>query len=199
MEQLELFPINRLPEGLLYRREFITRAQEQELVEHIQRIEFGQVQMHGVIARRHTKHYGVGYEYEARQITPGEPIPDFLLALRAQLAVLTDIDTTAFVEVLVSEYPAGAGIGWHRDAPMFDVVAGISLLSECRMRFRPKPLPPSPTITTRQKPVKPFVQILEPRSAYLLRGKVRWQWQHNITPTQDLRYSITWRTLRALS
>jgi len=38
---------------------------------------------------------------------------------------------------------------------------------------------------------------LEPRSAYVMRNDVRWQWQHSIAPTRALRYSITFRTLLA--
>jgi alkylated DNA repair dioxygenase AlkB len=35
---------------------------------------------------------------------------------------------------------------------------------------------------------------LQPRSAYVLRGAARWDWQHSIAPTPALRYSITLRT-----
>jgi DNA oxidative demethylase len=196
-EQLELFPTHILPEGFVYRPHFITPAQEQELVEHIRQIEFGEVKMHGVIARRHTKHYGLSYEYSSRQVQPGELMPDFILTLREQLRTLTDIAPDKFVEVLISEYPTGAGIGWHRDAPIFEVIAGVSLLSECRIRFRPQPTPPGPADPIPPKPFKPLVQLVEPRSAYLLQGASRWRWQHNIPTTEQLRYSITFRTLRA--
>jgi alkylated DNA repair dioxygenase AlkB len=147
--------------------------------------------MHGVVARRRTAHFGLGYSYETRQVKPGTPMPEFLFSLRAQLKALTAISPEEFIEVLVSEYPAGAGIGWHRDAPAFGVVAGISLASACRMRLRPQP------DDSAAAPRKSIVQILEPRSAYLLQGDVRWRWQHHIPPTENLRYSITYRTLRS--
>jgi hypothetical protein len=39
-------------------------------------------------------------------------------------------------DLLVTRYPPGAGIGWHRDAPQFGDVSGVSLQATCRMRFR---------------------------------------------------------------
>jgi alkylated DNA repair dioxygenase AlkB len=57
------------------------------------------------------------------------------------------------------------------------------------MRFRP--WPPKAAARTR-------CDIeLEPRSAYLMQGAARWGWQHAVAPTQELRYSITFRTRRA--
>jgi alkylated DNA repair dioxygenase AlkB len=89
-------------------------------------------------------------------------------------------------EVLVTRYEAGAGIGWHRDAPMFGpIVAGVSLLAACRMRFQRK------TKIGRET----AEWVLEPRSAYVLSGEARRCWQHSIPPTKALRYSITFRTV----
>jgi len=38
---------------------------------------------------------------------------------------------------------------------------------------------------------------LLPRSAYLLRGPARRDWEHSIRPVGELRFSVTFRTLRA--
>jgi alkylated DNA repair dioxygenase AlkB len=40
---------------------------------------------------------------------------------------------------------------------------------------------------------------LEPRSIYVLRDDARWRWQHAISPTKALRYSITFRTMAAVT
>ena len=40
-------------------------------------------------------------------------------------------------ELLVTEYPPGSVINWHRDAPPFDVIAGISLNTDCTFKLRP--------------------------------------------------------------
>jgi DNA oxidative demethylase len=191
MSQLEFFEDkSALPEGLNYSPEFITREEEEELVASIQCLEFGEIKMHGVIARRRAAHFGKGYEYESSKLRPAEPLPEFLLPLRKRVGALTKNNPRDFVEVLVTEYRAGAGIGWHRDAPVFDFVVGISLLSECTMKFRPWPPPKTP------KPLKPLSLLLEPRSAYVIRGPARTHWQHHIPQTRALRYSITFRTLR---
>jgi alkylated DNA repair dioxygenase AlkB len=200
MAQLELFPNRELPAGFVYRPDFLSTEQEAAALREIQQLEFGKVEMHGVVARRRTAHFGLSYSYETRQVKTGTPMPEFLLALREMLPALSPIEPEEFVEALVSEYPAGAGIGWHRDAPAFGVIAGVSFLSECRMRLRPQPesstfegTAPNPPPTR----TKSLVQVLEPRSAYILQGDVRWRWQHHIPPTEHLRYSITYRTLRS--
>ena len=144
--------------------------------------------MHGVVAKRRAAHFGRSYEYESARVRAAPPVPEFLLPLRGRIADFVKCNPVEFVEVLISEYPAGAGIGWHRDAPAFDFIVGISLLSECTMKFRPWP--------PMKAPQKSVSLLLEPRSAYVLRGPVRTHWQHHIPPTKRLRYSITFRTLR---
>src|SRR5204862_3812764 len=89
-------------------------------------------------------------------------------------------------EAIVTRYPAGAGIGWHRDAPQFGVVVGVSLLGACRMRFRRGAGDTQDTCAV----------ALAPRSLYVLDGQVRRLWQHTISPTKTERVSITFRTLR---
>ena len=142
--------------------------------------------MRGQVARRRTIHFGWRYGYESWRIEPGPPIPDFLLPLRARCAALTGQDAQRFAEVLITEYRPGAGIGWHRDAPMFGTVVGVSLASACRMRFQ----------RGRGEERRTFELELEPRSAYVLAGAARNAWQHSIPPTKSLRYSVTFRTLR---
>jgi DNA oxidative demethylase len=110
-------------------------------------------------------------------------VPAWLLPLRERAGALAGIPAEAFEEVLVTEYPTGSGIGWHRDAPMFgDAVVGVSLRAPCRMRFR--------------REGETAAIELAPRSAYVLSGPARTLWQHSIPATKDLRYSITFRTLR---
>jgi DNA oxidative demethylase len=184
------------PDGLLYRRDFVTPQEERNVIAAIERLEFSQVEMRGAVARRRTVHYGWTYGYYARRSEPGPPLPDFLLPLRARAAEWASIDEAAFVEALITEYPAGATIGWHRDAPMFgDVIAGISLLSPARMKFRPYVSPTD--VKPGGAPRKTTHEItLEPRSAYLITGCARREFEHSIPALGSLRYSITFRTLR---
>src|SRR2546425_5603817 len=174
------------PSGLLYYPETMSPAEESSLVEHVRAIAFSAVAMRGQTARRRTAHFGWVYGYESWRITPGPPIPDFLLPLRARAAVLASVDPASLAEILVTEYPPGAGIGWHRDAPQFGLVIGVSLLSECRMRFQ----------RGEGSARETRAMLLAPRSAYVLTGEVRQKWQHSIPPTRALRYSVTFRTLK---
>jgi|ERR1051326_5176463 alkylated DNA repair dioxygenase AlkB len=175
------------PRGFIYRPDLVSESEERELVRHLAAVELSAVEMRGQVARRRTAHFGWVYGYESSQITPGPEIPTFLMALRARTAVLPAIDPNGLVEVLVTEYRPGAGIGWHRDAPQFGEVIGISLLSECRMRFQRGSGPAR----------EARAMMLAPRSAYILSGEARTDWQHSIPPTKALRYSVTFRTLRS--
>ena len=174
------------PEGLLLRPELLTAGEEAELLERLGELRFDPIVMHGQAARRTARHYGLGYDYESRTPQPGEPVPQWLSAVRAQAAALAGEEPEALVEVLVQRYPPGATIGWHRDAPAFGTVFGVSLGGSCRLRFQRG--------TGDRRRV--WEVALDPRSGYVLAGEARRSWQHSIPPTKELRYSITFRTLR---
>ena len=175
-----------LPEGLVYRPDLLAKNEEQELLEHLKDLDFREIRMHGVIAKRTTRHFGVDYDYNAREISETEPPPDWLLPVRAKAAELAGVAPEKLAEILVTRYPPGAPIGWHRDAPMFGIVVGVSLAGAARMRFRR-----GPAGNREQTEIE-----LEPRSGYVLAGEARTKWQHHVPPTKSLRYSITFRTLR---
>jgi alkylated DNA repair protein (DNA oxidative demethylase) len=175
-----------LPDGFRYYEDVVSPAGEAALLADLRGLVFGEVRMRGQVARRRTIHFGWTYGYETWRVEPGPPTPEFLLGLRARAARLVDVEPEALAEVLVTHYPPGAGIGWHRDAPAFGVVVGISLLGACRFRFQ----------QGRDAARRTRTVTLTPRSAYVLAGAARWQWQHAITPGRDERYSVTFRTLR---
>ena len=173
-------------QGLKLDLEFITRAEELALLNCIRPLEFHEMKMRGVVARRRVLHYGVQYSFETFKATPGPPIPDFLLPLRAKAAGFAGTADEALAEALITEYAPGATIGWHRDAAPFDIVVGISLASACRFRFRRGKV--------REWDTAEFT--LPPRSAYVLDGPARREWEHSIPAVKELRYSVTFRTLR---
>jgi alkylated DNA repair dioxygenase AlkB len=125
------------PSGLHVQPELVSGAEERELVRELSGLELGEVRLRGQVARRRVAHFGLGYGYEGRALLPAPPIPPWLLDLRARAAELAGADPAIFVEVLVSWYPPGAGIGWHRDAPAFGApIVGVSLAGACRLRLR---------------------------------------------------------------
>jgi alkylated DNA repair dioxygenase AlkB len=178
------------PPGFSYREDFVSEAEETSLLEEISRVAFSAFEMRGVVARRRVAFFGESYDRaEAR------PLPQFLLAFRARVAAWASVEPDAFAMSLINEYPPGAPIGWHRDAPQYDIVAGISLLSECRMKFRPYRVPdeaarPSPRRSTNEI-------ALARRSAYVMTGDSRAGYEHHIPAVASLRYSVTFRTFRA--
>jgi alkylated DNA repair protein (DNA oxidative demethylase) len=175
-----------LPEGFRYYEDLLSPDEEAVLLADVRGLAFGDVRMRGQVARRRTIHFGWTYGYETWRVEPGPPMPDVLLGLRARAARLADVAPETLAEVLVTHYPPGAGIGWHRDAPAFGVVVGVSLLGACRFRFQ----------QGRDAARHTRALMLAPRSAYVLAGAARWQWQHAITPGREERYSVTFRTLR---
>ena len=175
------------PEGLVYRPELLGEAEEGALLDELERLEFHEIRMHGVVAKRTARHFGIDYDYERRAaVQEAEPIPDWIEPVREHAAALARLRPESLVEVPVQRYPEGAQIGWHRDAPMFGTVVGISLLSPARMRFRRE--------TGGER--RTFELELEPHSGYVLAGEARTKWQHHVPPAKSLRYSITFRTLR---
>src|SRR5690349_7641240 len=123
-----------MPPGFRYEPEFLSTAEESALLANIGQTQWSEVRMHGVVAKRRVAHFGLKYAYEARQATEGPRIPEYLLDVRARLAVWAEIQPEELVEAMITEYVPGAGIGWHRDAPMFGIVAAVSLGSAVRMR-----------------------------------------------------------------
>ena len=174
------------PEGLVLRPELLTVDDENRLLERLGELRFDPIVMRGQAARRTARHYGFGYDYETRTPQPGEPVPEWLLSVRESAAALAGEESEALAEVLVQRYPEGATIGWHRDAPAFGTVIGVSLGGSARMRFQ----------RGRGETRRVWEIALAPRSGYVLAGAARRSWQHSIPATKEPRYSITFRTLR---
>jgi alkylated DNA repair dioxygenase AlkB len=175
-----------LPGGFIYRPDFLTESEETELLQDFRALTFEVFDFHGYKAKRRVIEYGWEYDFDTRNATAVKPIPDFLLPFRGRAAALSGVEPEELVEAVITQYTAGAPIGWHRDVPQFEIIVGISLASSCRMRLKPY-----------KAEGKLVSVILEPRSAYVIRGDARWKYQHSIPAVEKLRYSITFRTLRA--
>ena len=185
--QSELFDEYHGPDGLLYRPRFLSTDEESGLLDAIRELRLEEAQYKQWKARRRIVSYGARYDFDRNELEPSGPVPAFLEPLRRRISAETGLSEEALAYALVAEYRPGVQLGWHRDVPSFADVVGISLLGPARMRFRPYP----PTGQRRGV----FALELEPRSLYVLTGDARWRWQHAISPTKSLRYSITFRTL----
>ena len=181
----DLFPPS-APPGLVWRHDFVSGAEEAALIAAIDDSGLAPFRFQGWTGKRLTASFGWHYDFDRAVFRPTEPLPDFLLPLRSRAAAFAGLEPEALVQALLIRYDPGAGIGWHRDRPVFDHVVGISLGDPAVLRLR------------RRKPAGGFERAalpLAPRSAYHLTGEFRHEWEHSIAPSDTRRWSITFRSL----
>lgn len=178
--------VDDLPDGFRYQPELISPREEDDLLRQLESLPFQPFDFHGHLANRRVIGFGLRYDYDRREVVEAPPIPGFLMSLREKAGAFAGLPADTFVQVLINEYRPGAGIGWHRDKPHFEAIAGVSLLAPCSFRLR------------RMRGTKwdRKTIIVEPRSAYVMTGPARAEWEHSIPPLAGQRYSITLRTLR---
>jgi alkylated DNA repair dioxygenase AlkB len=185
--QPDLFaPAPAWPPGFRHWNEVIPQEEERAIVEALASLDFTAFAFHGYVGRRRVVSFGWSYDFESKALRDAPPIPPFLLTLREHVATLAGLAPQTLSQALVTEYPPGATIGWHRDKPVFGEVVGISLGAPCLFRLRRRAGAAWQRASLR----------LEPRSAYLLHGPARTEWEHSIPPTEGRRHSVTFRTLR---
>jgi alkylated DNA repair dioxygenase AlkB len=187
MNQADLFA-EPLVDGLDYRADFITPDEEAALIEHLEAMDLAPFRFPGWTANRKTRSFGWRYDFDDASFQPTEPIPDWLEPLRDKAAALAGVVPGEIAHALIARYDPGAGIGWHKDRSVFDRVVGVSLHSAATLRFRQRTA----------SGFRRFSLPVEPRSAYLLWGEARYDWEHRIVPGEALRFSITFRTLSEL-
>ena len=174
------------PAGFKYLPEILSAAEESELVAHFADLPFRPFEFQGYIGNRRVVSFGWQYDFNTRELRQAQPIPACLQPLRERSAEFAGLAPSELQQVLLTEYAPGAGIGWHKDKAVFGEVVGISLLSPCVFRFRRK----------QRAAWERTSFVAEPRSAYLLRGPARTEWEHSIPALDRLRYSVTFRNLK---
>jgi DNA oxidative demethylase len=172
------------PAGLSLAEAIVSPEEEAALIAAIDASELSPFRFHGWLGKRLTQSYGWRYDFDDGSFTPGEPIPDWLKPVRAKAARLAGLDRDDLAQALLVRYDPGAGIGWHRDRPVFEHVVGISLGHAATMRFRRR----------RDGGFERISVQLAPRAAYHLTGEARWEWEHSIPPVAAPRWSITFRS-----
>lgn len=167
----------------------MTSDEEMKLFEEISGIELHNFSFQGFTANRKVASFGYDYNFDNGGLTKGKDIPSTFNFLIEKVGRHLFIPPHDFAELLVIEYPVGSVINWHRDAPPFDLIAGISLMADCTFRLRPQDRLKQNRSSVKSFPVKR-------RSLYVMKGAARSEWQHSIAPVKEVRYSITLRTLR---
>ena len=181
---LDLFDAPLLP-GLSTQRESVSMDEERTLIAAIDAVELTPFRFQGWTGKRLTASFGWHYDFETSQVGRAAPIPDWLLPIRERMAKFADLDAGLLIQALLIRYDPGAGIGWHRDRPIYEHVLGLSLGAAAEMRFR------------RRRPDGGFDRVsvpLEPRAAYHISGEARHEWEHSIVEMAQSRWSITFRS-----
>ncbi|MBY4945051.1 alpha-ketoglutarate-dependent dioxygenase AlkB [Cupriavidus respiraculi] len=192
MDQSSLFgdgPVEASIAGLIYQPEFLSPDEEASLIDIVRSLPLHAARYKGYLALRRVVSFGGSYDFDTNELLPAQPLDARLLPLRERVAQWAGIEAGRLVHALVAEYAPGTPLGWHRDVPDFERIVGVSLGGAARLRFRPYPYSPS----MRRQVVALDAQ---PRSIYRMEGDARWQWQHSVEPTRELRWSITFRERR---
>ncbi|PZP40111.1 MAG: alpha-ketoglutarate-dependent dioxygenase AlkB [Pseudomonas fluorescens] len=193
MSQPSLFSLEEAPpiypSGFRLMEDLITPQEEAALLATIQPLPFKHFEYEGYEGHRRVISYGWDYDFNTHTLHTAEPIPTFLHNLRTKAATFAEMNPEDLQQAIVTEYAPGAGIGWHRDRPMFEKIVGISLSAPCTFRLRLRTTQPAHTWAR-------INLMAAPRSAYLISGESRTQWEHSIPPVEQLRYSITFRNYK---
>lgn len=176
-------------DGLRYQPDFLSADEEASLIEIIGSLPLHAAQYKEYVARRRVVSFGGSFDYDENILRPGAQLDPRLAPLRDRVAAWLSVAPESLVHALISEYAPGTPLGWHRDVPDFETIAGVSLGSAAVLRFRPY----SPT----RPNAREVLQLeVSPRSIYKITGAARWDWQHCVPPVKALRWSITFRTPR---
>jgi len=178
-----------LPEGFVYNPNFITEAEEIRLTQAIEKFDLQNMKFHEYEAKRKVISFGKGWSFTEQRLKEGNPIPDEFDFIVEKIATQLSIPKELIAQFLITEYPVGSVINWHRDAPPFDIVAGVSLLTDCNFKLRPH----DKEKQTRSATISLNVQR---RSLYSMQGPAKTEWQHSTAPVNKVRYSLTFRTLK---
>jgi alkylated DNA repair dioxygenase AlkB len=182
---LDLFGASTFPEGFVYQADVLSIAEERILLGELEGLPFQEFDFHGFLGKRRVVSFGWKYDFAAARLRQADPVPDFLHPVRERAAGPVGRNADVFQQVLVTEYSAGAGIGWHKDKAVFDEIMGVSLAASCTLRLRRRHGEKWQRVSTE----------LAPRSVYLFSGAVRSGWEHSIPPVSETRYSLTFRSL----
>jgi alkylated DNA repair dioxygenase AlkB len=179
----DLFGTPVLP-GLEYRDALLSRDEETALIALIDEQDLAPFQFQGWLGKRLTRSFGWYYDFDTSRFGETDPLPDWLVPIRERAAAFAKLPEEALVQALLIRYDPGAGIGWHRDRPVFEHVVGISLGVPATMRFRRRTASGFDCATV----------PLAPRSVYHLSGEARHDWEHSIAEMEVTRWSITFRS-----
>jgi alkylated DNA repair dioxygenase AlkB len=177
-----------LPAGFSYYPEFITSTEEKELIQLIEKVDMQPMKFHEYEAKRKVISFGQGWSFTEQKLKQGNPIPNEFDFLVERIANHRSIGKESIAQFLITEYPIGSVINWHRDAPPFATIAGVSLLADCIFKLRPHEKEKQTRLATISLPV-------QRRSLYIMQGPAKTDWQHSTAPVNKVRYSLTFRTL----
>jgi len=131
MTQADLFA-DAMMEGLAYRSEFISAAEEATLIDRLQSLDLAPFRFHGWTGNRKTQSFGWRYDFDDASFSPAEPIPDWLGPLRDEAAALAEVVPSDIAHALLARYDPGAASAGTR-------TGASSIVSSASPSARPRP------------------------------------------------------------
>jgi DNA oxidative demethylase len=170
------------PDGFLFVPDFLSEAEQADLLRELVALEYHHDTFRGVRLKRSYAQFGYAYISTGRRLEAVAEMPPWLIAVVARALPYCPEDTE-FNQCIVTRYPAGAGIGWHTDAPRFgESIVGVTLGGSGQFQLR----------RYRSEEIAYELEA-EPGSMYLMHGPARWDYQHQVVPVESERYSLTFR------
>jgi alkylated DNA repair protein (DNA oxidative demethylase) len=185
--QFDMFADVPVVPGFSRAGEFVSLGEEKELIAWIGEVELPPFRFQGWVGKRRTASFGWRYDFDDASFGPADPIPDWLLPLRDRAAAFAGLKPDDLSQAAINLYEPGAGVGWHRDRPLYEHVVGVSLGAPTVMRFRQR----------FDGGFRRATVPLPPRSIYRLSDEVRHAWEHSIPEQDASRWSIMFRNLSA--
>ena len=123
--ELESTQAPTMPSGFRYQEDIISEADEAALVASLATLELKPFEFHGHVGNRRVTSFGLRYDYARRTVEPTERFPPFIEELRRKAADYVGRNIDEIQQGGVNQYPAGAGIVWHKNKPQLGVIIGF--------------------------------------------------------------------------
>jgi DNA oxidative demethylase len=121
VRQKSLFAIREIPEGLIFKPDFLTVQEERDLFALLQTMPFYEFKLHGVAAKRRVLHFGLRYALESRVLSTAPEIPSQFEPLRRRAAEFAGVAPDEFSQILVTNTGQAQALAGITTRPLLEL------------------------------------------------------------------------------